>query len=368
MNNLDEYRSQFYKDPQNLHFNNAGLSPISLPARNKISCWADRFYKEGFNTDHDYMQDLGHSRALLGRLLGCDATEIAFFQSTAGAISQLCFNFPLAKNDEVLTWDQEYASNLYPWQEACQRAGAQLIRVESEKNLTTPVFKILEKINSRTKVIAISWLQFLTGAKTDLKALSKVTREKNIFLFVDVMQGLGQHPFAMKEWCIDAVAGGSHKWLSSPVGVGFLALDQKYMNLIRPHNVGASTFGTCDDLTDLFCEAKKDASKFEAGSKQVLEITAMGASIDLILKTSVLSIEAAIHELSTQLADGLKEQGFEVFHNDSSIVNFVPKKNSAQKLKQLRCNFALRGPGIRLSPHAFNTEDEIDKILRVLKK
>ncbi|MDD4974095.1 MAG: aminotransferase class V-fold PLP-dependent enzyme, partial [Bacteriovorax sp.] len=261
---------------------------------------------------------------------------------------------------------QEYASNLYPWQEACKRAGAQLIIVPTDKNFTTPIEKIIEKITPKTKVVAISWVQFLTGAMTDLKALAKVTREKNIFLFVDIMQGLGLHPFDMKEWGVDAVAGGSHKWLTSPVGVGFLALDMKYMNIIKPHNVGAYTFGTCDDPTDLACIPKRDALKFEAGSKQVLEIAALGASIDLILKTTVPVIEKEVIRLSSLLHTGLLNLGYEVYYNNSSIVNFIPRKESAQALAAIPCNFALRGPGIRLSPHAFNTDHDIERILKAL--
>ena len=147
------------------------------------------------------------------------------------------------------------------------------------------------------------------------------------------MQGLGLHPFNMKEWGIDAVAGGSHKWLTSPVGVGFLALSSKHMNIIRPHNVGAYTFGTCDDPTDLMCTPKKDALKFEAGSKQVLEITALGASVDLILKTSVETIEAEVLRLSGKLSQSLKKLNFEVHYNESSIVNFLPKPDRVIFLK-----------------------------------
>ena len=364
---LESYKKEFYRENKLIHLNNAGLSPISKSARDKINYWSERFYQEGFYTDKNYMDDVQHSRNSLACLIGCHSEEIAFFQSTAGAISQLCFHFPLSAGDEVITWDQEYASNLYPWQESCKRSGAQLIIVESGEELSTPVEKIIGKINSKTKVVAISWVQFLTGSVTDIKKLSSVTKEKNIFLFVDVMQGLGLHPFNMKDWGVDAVAGGSHKWLTSPVGVGFLALDSKYINIIKPHNIGAYTFGTCDDPTDLTCIPKKNALKFEAGSKQVLEITALGASVDLILKTSVILIEEEILKLSHTLNEGLKDLGYSTFYNNGSIVNFIPSKDTEKKLLSLPCNFAKRGPGIRLSPHAFNSIRDIEQVIAVLK-
>jgi selenocysteine lyase/cysteine desulfurase len=363
---LENYKNNFYHEGQRLHLNNAGLAPISKVARDKIFYWGNRFYEEGFYTDKDYVEDVFHSRKSLATLIGCEHSEIAYFQSTAGAISQLCFHFPLSAGDEVITWDQEYASNLYPWQEACKRSQAKLVIVESEKDFTTPVEKIIEKISDKTKVIALSWVQFLTGARTDIESLSKVTQEKNIFLFVDVMQGLGLHPFHMKDWGVDAVAGGSHKWLTAPVGVGFLAIASKHISQIRPHNVGAYTFGTCDDPTDLLCTPKKDALKFEAGSKQVLEITALGASVDLILKTGVNVIEAEVKRLSSKLSKGLKELGYEVYSNNSSIVNFLPKSQCSEKLLSIPCLFALRGPGIRLSPHAFNLDSDIERVVKAL--
>ena len=369
---IDKFKESFYQEGTRIHLNNAGLAPISAPAKERILYWGERFYKEGFYTDLDYVNDVAHSRKSLATLIGCDHSEIAFFQSTAGAVSQFALEYPLASKDEVIMWAEEYASHLYPWQEACKRRDAKLILVSSEENLATPYELIVEKITPQTKIIAVSWVQFLTGAKTDLKALSKITKEKGIFLFVDIIQGLGLHPFNMKEWGVDAVAGGSHKWLFSPVGVGYLAIDTKHISSIRPHNIGAYTFGTCDDPTDLVCEPKKDALKYEAGSKQVLEITALGASVDLILRTGVSSIEKETLRLASMLRSALEMKGYHVHspynvaQHETAIVNFIPRSSSAEALRGLPCNFAMRGPGLRLSPAAFTSDAVIEKVLSVL--
>lgn len=368
---IQDFKNQFFQS-ERLHFNNGGLAPITKAACEKIKYWGERFYQEGFYTDHDYMADVLHARTQLSKLIDCSYEEIAFFQSTASGVSQLAFNYPLSTGDEIIMWSQEYASHLYPWQEAAKRSGATLKLIDSPEDLSTPIDLILQSITPLTKVIAISWIQFQTGARTDLEKLGAITREKNIFLFVDIIQGLGVHPFSMKKWGVDAVAGGSHKWLFSPVGVGYLALDMKHISLIRPHNVGAYTFGTCDDPTDLVCMPKKNAFKYEAGSKQVLEITALGASLDLILKTSVQSIEQETLRLASLLRHGLEKKGYKVHspyqssNHQSAMVNFIPKADTADKLRALPCNFALRGPGLRLTPAAFCTDDQITRILSVL--
>lgn len=367
------FKSQFYQGKERIHLNNGGLAPISLPARERIHYWADRFYNEGFFTDLDYVENVKRSRVSLSKLIGCDDFEIAFFQSTASAVSQMAMQFPLEPGDEIITWAEEYGSHLYPWQEACKRKNAKLILVNSSENLSTPINLIIEKITDKTKVIALSWVQFLTGARTDIESLGKITSEKGIFFFVDIIQGLGLHPFEMKKWKVDAVAGGSHKWLFSPVGVGYLAIDQKHISKIKPHNVGSYTFGTCDDPTSLECIPKLDALKYEAGSKQVLEITALGESVDLILKTEVANIEKETLRLASLLRSGLEKNHYKVhspFISDdhqSAMVNFIPKANSVEALKSITCNFAIRGPGIRLSPAAFTTDEDILKVLSILK-
>ena len=369
---IEKFKAEFYQGSERIHLNNGGLAPISAPARERILYWGERFYQEGFYTDIDYMNNILNSRKSLAQLIGCEHSEIAFFQSTASAVSQFAFEYPLEEGDEVITWAEEYGSHLFPWREACHRKKANLIEVKSKENLATPYELLIEKITHKTKIIAVSWVQFLTGAKTDLEALGKITRAKNIFLFVDIIQGLGLHPFDMKKLGVDAVAGGAHKWLFGPIGVGYLALDQKYMGKIKPHNVGASTYGTCDDPTDSVCMPKLDALKFEAGSKQVLEITALGASVDLILKTGVSVIEKETLRLATKLRVGLEAKGYkvhspyEVSNHQSAMVNFTPNENTIGALKSIPCNYAIRGPGVRLSPAAFSTDAGIEKVLSVL--
>lgn len=369
---IEKFKSNFYQSGSRIHLNNGGLAPISAPARERILYWGERFYQEGFYTDHDYMENVLNSRKSLAQLIGCDHSEIAFFQSTASAVSQFALEYPLEEGDEVITWAEEYGSHLFPWQEACKRKKANLIEVKSKENLSTPYELLVEKITPKTKIIAVSWVQFLTGARTDLEALGKITRAKNIFLFVDIIQGLGVHPFDMKKFGVDAVAGGAHKWLFSPVGVGYLALDQKYIGKVKPHNIGASTFGTCDDPTDSVCMPKLDALKYEAGSKQVLEITALGASVDLILKTGVSVIEKETLRLATKLRRGLEAKGYKVHspydvdHHQTAMVNFIPKENTVEALKSIPCNFAIRGPGVRLTPAAFVTDEIIERVLKVL--
>lgn len=379
LSNLDFFKSQF-SPSEFVHFNNAGLQPITKAAREKIDYWSRRFWEEGYNTDKDYAADVSRTRASLANMIGCESSEVAFFTSTAGAINQVAFSCGLKAGDEVVMWDQEYGSHLYPWKAACDQAGANLVIVESDSNLATPMERFLKAITPKTKVIAFSWVQFMSASQfEDTKHVIEFAKQKEILVCVDIIQGLGLHPCDIWAWGADAVMGGSHKWMCSPVGVGFLALRKNLLSRFKPHVVGMYTYGTCDDPSDFACEPKRDATKFEPGSKQVLEITALGASIDVIQKTGVKTIETEALRLAKILRLGLIELGYEVVSpfseekiHSTPFVNFKPKgsmsnKELSDKLNANKIFHAVRGPGLRFTPTAFNTETEIKKVLSHLE-
>jgi selenocysteine lyase/cysteine desulfurase len=368
--------------PRVFHLNNAGLAPISRPAREAVEYWIRRFYEDGMHCNDDYLAAIEIARNELALLLGADSGEIAFFQSTAGAISQMAFGIDLKNGDEVLMWDQEYASNLYPWKTACDRAGATLKLAASGANYETPVDQLLKLVNEKTRVIAISWVQYQTGAITDLRALSDFARSRNILTVVDVIQGVGLMPIHFHDSGIDAFCGGSHKWLCSPVGVGYLCLRKELVHNLKPLMVGALTYGTCEDKADFCTSPKRDATRFESGSKQVLEIVAIGASARLLRETGVELICSHVENLSLQLSEGLREYGYAISSPHAmggapkqcgSIVNFsegttgLTLSSIEERLSANRVPFARRGPGLRLSPHGFNTTEEIFQVLEILR-
>ncbi len=379
-NKLKYFQDQYYKSDF-IHINNAGLQPTCKPAKDRAIYWANRFYEEGYYADQDYLDELELVRKKLASFIGCESGEVSFYTSTAGAVNQVAFSIGLKKDDEVLMWDQEYGSHIYPWQAACDQAGAKLVQVISEKNYATPTDKFLAAITSKTKVIAFSWIQYVCGARMDdIQQLIQIAHEKNILVFVDVIQGMGLHPCDLWKWGVDGIMGGSHKWLLSPIGVGYLALKSELVAKVKPHNIGTYTYGTCDDPSNMVCVPKKDSAKYEPGSKQVFQITALGAAIDLIMQTTVEVIESESLRLAKKLRLGLIDQGYKILTpfvgekmHTSPFINMNMGTRTEtfdqlkEKLKQNKINFAPRGGGIRFTPQAFNTDTEIEKVLTVLK-
>lgn len=379
---MEQFKKAFPETTEWIHLNNAGMALTAGPAKAVAAAWLERFHVRGAHCGPEFLQAIEHSRVSLAKLIGCKPTELGFFQSTSGAVSQAAFGMELQSGDEILTWDQEYPSNSLPWRVAAERAGATLTVVPSGVNLSTPVERLINAITPRTKVIAISWVQYQTGAMTDLQRLSEVARARNIWTVVDVIQGLGQLPFDFASSGVDVICGGSHKWMMSLVGAGFIAIREERVAELRPLMIGTETFAAVDLKPDKlkpdeYKQEKKSAAKFEPGSKQFLEIAALGAAAELLLQTGVAAIADEIHQRVMYLREGLQKIGCEIHcpHGgkpQGAIVNFSRgglegRARFEALLHQHKVSYSQRASGIRFSPHVYTSERDIDRVLAILK-
>lgn len=377
---LDSFKEQFHRGGERIHLNHAGQSLLSLPARKKLEFCAQLFFEEGAFSWLQLQPQLEWAKKTTADFLGVGIHELAYFQSTAGAISQIALGFPLRPDDEILIWDQEYPSNHYPWAVAAQRSGAKLVVVESEPDLSTPAEKILAQVTARTRLITTSWVQYRSGAMVDIKKLTHEARRRGIFTCADIIQGAGVRAFNFRDSGLDAACGGSHKWLMGAHGVGYLLLRSEHLDSIFPLMVGAMTYGTPDDPVDLRRPLRGDASRYEPGGKAFAEIVALAASLDLVRQVGGVQILADEAErLCLRLKTGLEKMNYRVHSPHGSrfsgaILNFTPTPDSPLKsleaverqLVKNQVSYAKRSPGIRLSAHAMMKDVSIDRALEIL--
>lgn len=376
---IERFRSAFVKPQGLIHANNAGVAPLSLPAAEAVKSWTDRFTREGIHAAFPAIEETERTRQLLAATLGAKPEEVAFFMSAAGAISQVALGLDLRAGDEIVVWDQEYPSNFHPWRIAAERAGAKVVVAKSPDNLSTPLERIEAVVTPRTKVIAISWVQYRTGAIMDLEALTAFAKARDIFTCADIIQGAGLLPFDFHASGLDAACGGSHKWFVSPISAGYLLIKESRIPEIRPTTAGAMSFGTPDSIPTLHDALKPGAQRFEPGSRGLLELIGLGASLRLINEVGISRISQEAEWLARTLMHELREVGYEInsphgAHHRGAIVNFKPGALSAaktedeidQRLKAAGVSFSRRPPGVRLSLHAFNTKDDIDRIIEIL--
>jgi len=374
-----KFRSCFSARGDLVHLNNAGQAPLCRPARAAIETWTRRFAEEGAHSWPALVKAMQEARAKIARFLGCGAHELAFFPGTAGAISQVAFGLDLRAGDEIIVWEQEYPSNLYPWAEVARRKGAEIILAKSPADLSTPLAALQQLVTPRTRVIATSWVQFRSGAIMDLEGLAQLARPRGIFTCVDIIQGAGLLPFNFQQTGIDAACGGSHKWMCASHGAGFLCLREEHIEKLEPLMIGAMTFTTSDTAPDLSARPRRDIHRFEPGSRAFLEILALAEAADLLAETGVARIAQEAEWLARHLMHGLRERGYLINsphgpHHRGAIVSFAPGPDAPLKtiaeiesrLIENHVSFGVRPPGIRLSPHAFNTRTDIERVLKIL--
>lgn len=368
---ISEFKSHFFYSKDRCNLNNAGQALIPDVNQKVARQWLDRFYQEGAACAMEGWGQTEIVRTELAKFLGAHPNELAYFQTTASALSQAAFGIPLKKDDEILTWDQEYPSNFYPWRVAAQNSGAKVVQMKSA-GWQTPIETVLGSINSKTKVIAVSWVQYVAGAVSDLAAIANAVKGKNIWLVADIIQGAGVRPFNFKESGFDIVCGGSHKWLCSSYGGGFMLIKHDRLLELKPIEVGAMTYGDPDTVKSFSIEPKLTPHRFEPGSKAMIEINAMGATLELFSRCGMESIYQEACRLADRLRDGIKTMNGELFCSTGPIVNFKLKDVEWQnrfesRLKNANVAYAKRGPGIRMSPHAYNRDEEIDLVLNLMR-
>jgi cysteine desulfurase/selenocysteine lyase len=354
-----------FADSGAVHFNNAGVAPMTARAEAAAADVAATM-RNGSLGMGKLLSRYELARATFAKLVGCPVDNLAFFQTCAAAISQVAFGFPLAAGDRVVRLEQEYPSNAYPWHRAAERVGAVVDVVAGGPDYSIDHDALIAAIGPRTKVVAVSWVQFQTGAVVDLQRVVEAAHNVGAVVVVDAIQGLGILPFDMTALGVDAVCGGTQKWLLGPVGHGFLAVSDDLRQRLVPLMHGAYTYGTSDDPVDVTKATRADIRRFEPGTPLLFGAIVSAASIELLLQIGVARLNAEAVSITAQIVEEARQRGFGVQARSSSpIVTIVPPgdhKALWTKLRNDDISLALRGGGLRIAPHAFNTAGDVKRV------
>lgn len=374
--NLEEYKKEF-SDREGIHFNNAGRAPISRSSAERISAAAFSSQTLGSLADFEWISMLPEMRKNLAHFLGADADEVAYLANVASGLSQAALGYPLKPNDEVVTLDQEYASNFYPWKVACERSGAKFTVVESGSDFFSSealTQKVIKAIRPGVKIVAVSWVQFQTGAVLDLQAIGDRAHSVGAYFVVDGIQGLGQLPFSFRDLPVDFVAGGSHKWMCGPLGQGFIAVKKQFRVLLQPTLIGCGTFNRFGTFADMNAPMETSARKFEPGGFAFIPLFGLDEAVKLNSAVGMESVSSEIIRLSKKIREGIRALEVDVvspIEQRSGITSIrLPMDQEARLIvccREEQIAIAKRGDFIRISLHAFCSDEEVERFIQVLK-
>jgi cysteine desulfurase/selenocysteine lyase len=352
---------------ERIYFNNASVGPLPERTHAAIDRIVSKRREPYRFEDGEFPEMLAAGRAAAARLVGADPSEIALAPNTSYGINMAAQVLPLRAGDRVLVSDGEFPANVYPWL-LLRRRGVEVRLIPRTAAGWPDEARLLAELEDRrARAVAVSLVQFSSGYRADLARLSAACRA----------QGLGQLPLDVRRTPVDLLACGAQKWLLAPWGSGFLYVRRELIAELEPRFTGWLSFRGTDDfshLTDYDPTFHADARRFELASLPYQDIAGMTASLGLLVEVGVDRIAAHLRRLRGPLVERAAAGGFEIVSpldpaHDSAIwcVRTPDVMAAFGRLRAAGVKCALREGSIRLSPHLYNTVDEVERVATLLE-
>jgi cysteine desulfurase/selenocysteine lyase len=353
--------------------NHAAVAPLCKPAADGMRLYVDQLLNDaGIRAGcYKHAEQVRRSAA---RLINATPEEVTFIKNTTEGLGWVANGLSWNTGDNVVTTNVEFPANIYPWM-GLKARGVQLKMIPEESG-RVPAERIADAINSRTRVVTVSAVEYASGYRVDLATLGRVCKEKGVLFCVDAIQALGVFPIDVRAMNIDFLAADAHKWLCGPEGCGFFYCNQALIGHLRPVMAGWLGMKNALDFGNYRFEFVDTACRFDTGSYNLAGIYGLGAAIDMWLETGIEQVAARVLGLTDRLVQGLRSKGYRIVSSRrpgeaSGIVAFISDAHDHQKIQQHlqdehRIVIAVREGRLRASPHAYNTPEEIDRLLEVL--
>ena len=370
MMKLEELRQEFPLTEELTYLDHAATSP--LPGRTRAAMTrfieARRFVRRAGKEYETLDQEL---RQALGQLINASPEEIALVQNTAEGLNIAAHAIPFRPGDNVVFCDMEYPANVYPWLNL-ERRGVEA-RIVPHREGGLALDDLEEYLDQRTRVVAASSVEFLTGFRNDLKGIGELCKARGIYFVVDGIQSLGVIPLDVRECQIDLLSCGGPKLLMGPCGQGFLFCRRELIEEMKPAYAGATSVVDFLNFRDYDLTFLPDAKRFEMGTPNLVGIVGLLASVNLLMEIGIEEIRCWTLHLTDVLIEDLQERGYQIAsclwpEHRSAIVSFPTPDVQAdyEKLIANKVIVSLRENYIRVSPHCYNTEEEVLRVGQVL--
>jgi selenocysteine lyase/cysteine desulfurase len=362
------------------YFDHAAMSPLPRPASDAIQSWLTEAVEIGNPVWPEWVKKVEEMRAGAARLIGARPEEIALVNNTTHGISLVAEGIDWRRGDNVVTLADEFPSNVYPWLNLEVR-GVETRRVRTDISGRLELDQLAAACDERTRVVTVSWIGFATGYRHDVRQIASLAHDRGALLFVDAIQGLGAFPLDVNELGIDFLAADGHKWLLGPEGAGIAYIRREHLDRLRPLGVGWHSVPTGQDYTHIELNLRPAAARYEGGSQNNAGMLALGASMRMLAELGIDAVAASILDISERACERLAQIGAKIISDRrpdhrggeqrSGIVAFeLPGRDPmAVKRHALRQNvvFGCRAGRLRISPHAYNNEADLDRLIEALQ-
>jgi selenocysteine lyase/cysteine desulfurase len=366
----EQYRDQFPITKNLVYLNHAGVGPLSRRAAEAMQGLAEDALHYGSEHYAKWMAAYEGVRTGAARLVNADTGEIAIIKNTSEGIAAVAMGIDWKRGDAVVIFDEEFPANLYPW----QRLAAHGVEIRQ-----LSIFDDLQRIDEAAKgarLLAISYVQYLSGYRVDLDAIGEICRRRACLFFVDAIQGMGAFPIDVRKSNIGALSADGHKWLLGPEGCGVLYVERGLQDQIEPQEFGWTNVARYADYASRDMTLRPDAGRYECGTLNTIGCFGLHAAFELLIEIGIDKIAPAVLELGDQVWNGARELGYETLGRRSEgsgagIVSIrkpgVESQFIVRKLREAGFAAAPRQGWVRIAPHFYISPDDIDALLRILR-
>ncbi len=352
-----------------IYLNHAAVAPLCRPAARAMQWLAEDAMANGSLHYSQWEECYEGLRASTARLIGAHRDEIAIVKNTSEGIATVALGLDWQPGDRIVAFREEFPANYFPW-----------LRLEAKgcKITWLSVTDSLERIEDAArgaKLLAISYVQYLSGYRADIQAIGDICHRHGCFFFVDAIQGLGVLPLDVEHCHVDALAADGHKWLLGPEGCGILYIRKAWQDRIEPVEFGWTNIAGYTDYACRDMALRGDAGRYECGTLNTIGIYGLRAAIDFLLTVGVERIGPDVLSAADRLAEGAQAKGYELFgerspSTSSGIVSIrkpgVDCRVTVAELRQHRITAAPRQGWARLSPHFYVSPEAIEQVIAAL--
>jgi selenocysteine lyase/cysteine desulfurase len=371
---LSAYRKEFPVTKRFVYLDHAGVAPISRRVESAVMRFIGEALEEAMFKYGMWMSRVDEIRKKCAMLIASEPEEIAFVKNTSHGLSIVAEGIEWRRGDNLILYEREFPSNIYPWINL-RRKGVEL-RFVSSRNGRIHIEDIKRLMDSRTRLVTISSVQFSNGFRVNLGELGELCKRRNVLFCVDAIQSLGVIPMNVKEFQIDFLSADGHKWLLAPEGTGIFYCRKGLEKKLNPPLIGWKSVKKEFDYDSIDFDLKTDALRFEEGSLNLLGIFALGAAVDLLLEVGIDAVEKKVLELGDVIIEEAEKRGFLVNtpksrNERAGIVSLSGKFDPVwvkDNLREMGIMVNVRGGALRVSPHFYNTYEEIEFFFKSLER
>ena len=371
----EHIRALFPMTEKLTYLNSAAVSPMPTTAISAITSQLDDVAAAGSAHYQDWVDTKDRARSLAAEMLGVRPDQIAFLRNTSDGFSAIASGLQWQAGDNIVSFEREFPANFYPWRRIRDEFGAEL-RLTPERDGRIDLDEFIALIDSNTKVVAISSVQYASGYKADLERIGRAARGADALFCVDIIQGFGAFGYDLPAQYVDAACGASHKWLCAPEGCGIMYLSDRARTRVKPTFVGWISVETPWNFEDREQAFKSGALAWESGTGCSSLFYGLEQSLKLLRDTGLTRIERHLDDLTNHLCDGLAGRNYEIVSSraigeKSQIVCIkhlggLTSNQIAAHLENEKIIVSPRGDRVRIAPHFYNNLEDIERLVVAL--